>query len=883
MGHLPNRTARWSSAIQCLLAIAGCAGVLLVPAGAQVRPIYDTGSAGLVQILERLQTTASVLHTGAHPDDEDSAFLARAARGDHARVAYLSLTRGDGGQNIIGPELFDALGVIRTEELLQARRLDGAEQFFARAFDFGFSKSRDEAATRWNERELLDDMVRVIRTFRPLVIYSRWSGTSNDGHGHHQLAGYLTPLAFKAAADPNEFPDQLREGLQVWQTRKLYRRPIEKEEATLQVHSGVLDPVLGRTYAEIAYEGRSQHKSQEQGRIETLGPLASELRALEGAVAAGPPEQSMFDGLDVSVTGLGKLVGLPADALRPELAAIDTAAKLALRGYEPLDPSRILPALLGGFKAARAARQQIRSIDATPRARADADAFLAFKEQDFTAAIVRAAGVVVDPLSDEETMTPGSTLGVDVRVFLSQPATASIVSLAVKAPRSWEVTETENSESGPTASADETPSKYTRYEVRVPTTAGLTQPYFLEEPRQGDSYRWPQGSPKAAPFATPLLVGEARLRIGGEEIIVSQPVEYRFADPVRGELRRTPSVVPSVTVRLDAPLLVVPLGNAPHQQRIVVQASSFSHEPVSGTMHLRVPAGWTISPREAPFTLRTIGEQMSAPFTVTAPATRRSGRFNIDAELTVGNTTFTRDVQLISYPHIQTHRLYWPARTHVQVVNYRVARVRLGYIMGSGDHVPDAIRRMGVDVTMLGPEMLATGALSQFDTIVVGVRASETRPDFVANHGRLLQFVERGGTLIVQYQQRDYAERDLPPYPVKAESNSRVTDETAPVKMLAPGHPVFTFPNRITADDFNGWVQERNVYAFTDFDRQRYTPLLEAADPGEHPQQGGELYAEVGKGRYVYTAYSWFRQLPEGVPGAYRQFANLISLSKAPR
>jgi LmbE family N-acetylglucosaminyl deacetylase len=867
---------------QCLLALAGCAGVLLVPAGAQVRPVYDTGAAGLVQILERLQTTASVLHTGAHPDDEDSAFLARAARGDHARVAYLSLTRGDGGQNIIGSELFDALGVIRTEELLQARRLDGAEQFFARAFDFGFSKLRDEAATRWNEREVLADMVHVIRTFRPLVIYSRWSGTSADGHGHHQLAGYLTPLALKAAADPNEFPDQLKEGLQVWQTRKLYRRPIEKEQATLQVQSGVLDPVLGRTYAEIAYEGRSQHKSQEQGRIETLGPLASDLRAVEGAVAAAAPEQSLFDGLDVSVTGLSKLVGLPGDALRPELAAIDTAAKRALRDYQPLDPSRILPPLLDGFKAVRAARQQIRSIDATARARADADAFLAFKEQDFTAAIVRAAGVVVDPLADDETMTPGGTVGVDVRVFLSQPATASIVSLTLKAPRSWEVRETEDGKSGPTASAKETPSKYTRYEVRVPAAAAVTQPYFLQEPRRGDSYRWAQGSPKGAPFAPPLLVGEARLRIGDEEIVVSEAVEYRVADPVQGELRRTPAVVPKVSVGLDAPLLVVPLGNAPYHQRIVARASSLSHEPVSGTVRLRVPAGWTISPREAPFTLKTSGEQMSAAFTVTAPATRRPGRVEINAEATVGSTTFTRDLQLISYPHIQTHRLYWPARTLVQVVNYRVARVRLGYIMGSGDHVADAIRRMGVAVTMLGAEMLATGDLSQFDTIVVGVRASETRPDFVANHGRLLHFVERGGTLVVQYQQRDYAERNLPPYPVKAESNSRVTDETAPVKILAPGHPVFTFPNRISADDFNGWVQERNLYAFTDFDR-RYTPLLESADPGEDRQQGGELYAEVGKGRYVYTAYSWFRQLPEGVPGAYRQFANLISLPKAPR
>ena len=317
--------------IRVLVALIGCAGLLFVRVDAQVRPVYDMGTAGLVQLLQRLQTTASVLHTGAHPDDEDSAFIARIARGEHARVAYLSLNRGEGGQNIIGTELFDALGVIRTEELLQARRLDGGEQFFARTFDFGFSKRRDEAAMRWNEREVLGDMVRVIRMFRPLVIHSRWSGTSADGHGHHQLAGYLTPLAFKAAGDPNEFPEQFTEGLRPWQAKKLYSRSLDEAPATIEVQTGVLDPALGRTYAEIAFEGRSQHKSQSQGTIETLGPLASGLRALDSLVSVPRPEQSIFDGLDVGITGLAKLAGLPDGSLRTELAAIDAASKKALR------------------------------------------------------------------------------------------------------------------------------------------------------------------------------------------------------------------------------------------------------------------------------------------------------------------------------------------------------------------------------------------------------------------------------------------------------------------------------------------------------------------------------------------------------------------------
>lgn len=865
-------------AVPPLLALVGCIASLLVPARAQVRPTYDLGSAGLWHILQRLQTTATVLHVAAHPDDEDAPFVARVARGDHARVAYLSLTRGDGGQNIIGPELSEALGVIRTEELLQARRLYGAEQFFTRAFDFGYSKSREETARRWNEREVLGDMVRAIRAFRPLVIYSQWSGTAADGHGHHQLAGYLTPLAFKAAADPTEFPEQIQEGLNIWQARKLFRRLLADEQPTVRVQTGVFDPVLGRTYAEIANEGRSQHKSQGFGRIELRGPASSDLRAIEG-LASG----SIFDGLDLSMGGLAQLVGLPDGALRPQLAAIEAAARTALREYQPLEPTRILPALAQGLRAVRDARQRVQSVDAPARVRSDADFFLVLKEQDFSAAILQASGVTIDPVADMETVTPGGTLGVEVRAFLAEPLAASVVSFALKAPTPWIVRNVAGAKSGPTTSARETPSQYASYQVSVPATAPLTQPYFLEEPRQGDSYRWAPDAPKTAPFAPPLLVGEARLKIDDVEIVATQPVTYRFADPVRGEIRRVPAVVPKVTVRLDTPLFVMPLGSSPHRQRIVAQATSYSRDPVNGTMRLRVPPGWTASPSEAPFTLKGVGEQIATAFTVTAPATRKTGAVDIEAEARVDDVTFARDLQLITYPHIETHRLYWPARARAHVFDYKVARVRLGYVMGSGDLVPDAIRRMGVDVTLLDAEMLATGDLSRFDTIVVGIRASETRPDFVANNGRLLRYVERGGTLIVQYQQNEYGDLNLPPYAASAGRNSRVSDESAPVRILAPGHPVFTFPNRITADDFNGWVQERNLYAFTEYDQQRYTPLLESADPGESPQRGGQLYAEIGKGRYVYTAYAWFRQLPAGVPGAYRQFANLISLSKAPR
>ncbi len=865
--------------------------VALSPTRAQVRPIYDMGASGLTQLLGRLQTTASALHTGAHPDDEDSAFMARTARGDHARTAYLALNRGEGGQNIIGTELFDALGVIRTEELLQARRLDGGEQFFTRTFDYGFSKSLEEASAKWNDRQVLGDMVRIIRTYRPLVIYARFSGTPADGHGHHQMAGYLTPQAFRAAADPTQFPEQLQEGLRPWQARKLYRgtgfRPDPANPPTVQVQAGLVDPLVGRSFAEISFEGRSQHKSQEMGTIESRGPVASPLILIDSKVPSARPEQSIFDGLDTTIPGMARLAGLPEGALRLELQAIDTAVKRALDEYQPMDPARLVPTLINGWRATRNAREAVKAIPASEDAKAEADFLLAFKETDFTEALVRAAGVVIDPLADEETVVQGGRFGVNVRTFLPDGSAVKVTDVTLRMPTGWTVepaappVPAQGGRGGGPFGRQEVASTESRLSVTVARDAPLTQPYFVEVPRQGDQYNW-TSSTRGLPFAPPLVTADVTLDLGRAVITVSRPVTYRFADRVRGELRREVNVVPAVTVGVDSKFLIVPLGATPNQQRLVVRAASFSPQAVSGSLRLRLPQGWTSQPATAPFTLTARGDRAAATFTITAPQTRRAGTLEIVAEAQVGDAVFARDVQEVAYPHIQTHRLYAPSSTTAQVVDVKVAPVSVGYVMGTGDQVPDAIRRLGIDVTDINDEMLTTGDLSRFDTIIVGVRASEGRPAFVANNTRLRQYMEAGGTLIVQYQQLDYAQRGLAPYPMTQPTNSRVTEELAPVRILAPTHPVFTFPNQITPADFNNWVQERNLYAWVTWD-SRFTPLLETQDRGEMPQQGAQLYAEVGRGRFVYTAYSWFRQLTAGVPGAYRQFANLISLSKAPR
>jgi hypothetical protein len=730
-------------------------------------------------------------------------------------------------------------------------------------------------------------MVRVIRTFRPLVLYSRFSGTAADGHGHHSFAGYLTPLAFRAAGNPAEFPEQIAEGLRPWQPRKLYRGlrfgADPKITPTLAVPTGVFDPVLGRSYAEIASEGRSQHKSQSMGSIEIRGPIDTGLDLIESVTPIGAGESSVFDGIDVTVPGIAALAGLPPGVIPAELQAMAASARRAIDEYNPRQPRSIVPALAEGLRATRHALETLsRDTSAPADARAEAAFLLAIKQRDFTEALGLAAEVVVDPLTDRETVVPGGSLSVNVRTFAGDPKAVKILSASVRAPRGWTVAPAAAAalnETGNPFVRRESPTHVASVSVTVPPGEPPTQPYFLEQPRRGETYQC-SADACGLPFAPPPLRADVTVEIGGETIVLSQDVQFRTADPVRGELRRNINVTPPVTVGLDSNLLIVPLGTAPSEQRLVVQATSFSPAPIDGVLRLKLPAGWTAEPTQAPFSLKVTGEQTSAPFTVRAPASGSAGAFDVVAEAVIGGQTYARDVRVIAYPHIQTHRIYSDAAATAQVFDLKVARVRVGYVMGTGDEVPDALRRMGVDVRTIDRDMLATGDLSTFDTIVIGIRASQTRPDFVANNGRLLQYVERGGTLIVQYQQNDYVQRNLAPFP--AQQQSRVTDENAPVDILVPSHPVFTFPNRITKADFDGWIQDRNLYAFTTFDK-RYVPLLATSDRGEKPQLGGQVYAEVGKGRYVYTSYAWFRQLPAGVPGAYRQFANLISLSKAPR
>ena len=875
----------------CLWLISLCLFAFSIKTNAQVSPVYDQGAVGLGQLLKRLNNTKSVMMIGAHPDDEDSDLLAYLARSENARTVYLSLTRGDGGQNVIGPELFESLGVIRTEELLQARRLDGGEQLFTRAFDYGFSKTLAEAKEKWDEKEILCDTVRAIRTFRPLVVISRFSGIPNDGHGQHQYAGFIAPLAVKAAADAN----QCKEAGATWQVLKFYVSQgfRSNEEPGLKINTGKYDFLLGRSYAEIAAEGRSQHKTQEQGGLELKGDRFSGLNLVESKVPKIQDEKSIFDGIDTSLANVPKIYSqdekVVGEFTKKYLATAQESAERALREYEANNPQKIVPILIEGRKVLNDLYFSYMSFSGTAERRkkwseainneSGLFAISGLKLHEFDEAIRLALGIQIDTLANQETVAKGETFLTSVKVFHPENPNVKFKEIKINAPNDWRISPAEEPKNdSPFArffreNADESAF----FNVKVSPDAKYTEPYFLENQRDGYLYVWKESIFQNLPFQYPLVNGYATFEIYGKTISFTQPVEYRYADDVRGEVRRELNVVPKISVGLDQDLLIVPNSGKPQTRKIILNVKNNTSANFSGSVDLKLPQGWKIKQSFGIVQLNKKDESKSFAFDVEIPANVETGSYEIGASVKNGGEIYSQTMHTIAYPHIQTHRFYTKAATKAEVIDLKVAPVKVGYIEGSGDSIPEAIRQMGLSVVFLDENDLTNGDLSGFDVIVVGIRASEVRADFVSNNQRILDYAKNGGTLIVQYQKNAYLNQNLAPFP--AQMAARVVDENAKITILEPNSPVFNFPNKITQADFAGWVQERNLYSFTEFD-QKYKPLLEAHDTNEPENKGGMVYAEIGKGKYVYTSYAFFRQLPAGVPGAYRLFANLLSLPK---
>ncbi|HTO20917.1 MAG TPA: NEW3 domain-containing protein [Spirochaetia bacterium] len=595
-------------------------------------------------------------------------------------------------------------------------------------------------------------------------------------------------------------------------------------------------------------------------------------------------ESSVFDGVDTALTAVPGIAGLPPGALGAELGGIQQAISGVVSSFDPLAPERSIPALALVVSRIRNARDAVGRLAGVPAsARAEAGLLLEDKENDAVLALQAAAGVVVEALAQSETVTASDVLTATVRTYVGQPDLVRIGTVSLATPRGWAVEPipTPAPRVGP-FTIPEPADRADSFRLTVPADAPPTQPYWLRQPRQGNVYSWASGSLKAEPFDPPLVTAVAQVEIGGVAVTLRRPMQFRAVDPVRGELLRDVAVVPAVSLGFDSQLEVVPLGDRGKGRRVTVTVQNNSQKPQEGILRLDLPQGWTATPAQSTFSVSRSGDRTSITQTITPPAGAAEGRYQVRAVAMIDGRSYDQVMQTIAYPHIQTHRIYSPAVLLVSVLDVKVAPARVGYVMGSGDQVPEALRRLGLEVTLLDETALTSGDLGRFDTIVVGVNATAARPDFVASLTRLYAWASNGGTLVVQYQPPDFAQRNLTPFPAQMESLgmtgiSRVTDETAPVRILVADHPRFVTPNRIRDQDFSGWVQERNLNAFTSFD-PRYTALLECHDPGEGPQNGGELYASMGKGRFVYTAYAWFRELPAGVPGAYRLFANLVSL-----
>jgi len=811
-----------------------------------------SGSAQARLSLDRLNVVGSVLMIAAHPDDENTALLAYLARGRKVRTGYLSLTRGEGGQNLIGAEQGDELGIIRTQELLAARRIDGAEQFFTRAIDFGFTKTPQECFEKWGHDKILSDVVWVVRRFRPDVIILRFGGIPRDGHGQHQASAILGREAFSAAADPKRFPEQLK-WVEAWQTKRLMWNPasftkeqreeVEKMPNRITVDPGDYDPVLGHSYAEIAGMSRSMHRSQGMGAAERKGSVKDFLVTQSGPVAT----HDIFDGIDLSWNRI------------PGGAAVGSVVAEAAKTFDPENPYRTVPLLLKAEKLMATLHEPL----------------VTHKQHELSEAIVLFSGLWLDAASDKFAVTPGGSLKFDATALNRNHMAVQVKSVEIEGV-------------SPTTTKDKfggvlpfNEPKVYAFTTTIAEHQALTQPYWLSSPKQGDTYTIPNQLDVGLPENPPLFQAHFHLRIESDDVEVVRPVAYRYIERAQGELTRPVVVEPPVALQWSQSAIMFPNGS-PKSVELQVRANIAK---ASGEVQIQTPAGWRISSQSGDFDLMAAGEQGEILFQVTPPANDAQGA--LTASVRAGDQTVATSMETINYPHIPPQVLFPPATAKLVRADVRLLAKTIGYVMGAGDEVPQALQQLGAEVVLLGADDLAGGNLSRFDAIVTGVRAYNVRADLRANEGRLLDYVKNGGTLVVQYNVADGRNpfggetnllANIGPFPITIGSE-RVTVEDSPVQFLNPASPLLHQPNEITARDFEGWIQERGLYFASKWD-EHYQPLFETHDPTEKPQTGSTLYTRYGKGAYVFTAFSWFRELPAGVPGAFRIFANLLSAGK---
>ncbi|MCW5965530.1 MAG: PIG-L family deacetylase [Bryobacterales bacterium] len=851
MGRFLRRLAPTASAVLLMLL---CASNL--PLRAQKN---FSGSAEIRFSLEKLQVTGSALMIAAHPDDENTAVIAYFARGRKIHTGYLSLNRGEGGQNLLGAEQGALIGLIRTQELLRAREIDGGVQSFTRVVDFGFSKVASETLGKWGKENALRDVVWVIRQFQPDVIINRFSGSPMDGHGHHQSSALLSKEAFHAAADPSHFPEQLR-WVKPWQAKRLFwntftwrnvDEQLPQNQKRLTLATGDYDPLLGYSYQEVAGMSRSMHRSQTMGAPERKGEAKDYLVHLDGA----PAESDPFEGID---TTWGRVPG--AEEVQRLLGD-------ALAAYDFLNPADSVPALLK-------ARKSMLALERSP--------LVARKLLELEEVIGRCAGLWLDASASHYEVVPGMTMRLNLEMVNRSLLPVSVVAA--------EVIGQLGGASGLNEPLILMPNQreVKPLAIPIPEDYPISQPYWLKEAAKNDLYQIaPEDEPLVGMPESPASYHvhfSVQIGKGAEAQLITytRPVHHRYVDPLYGELTRPLVVAPKITLELGQQSVLFPTTAA---RRVDVTVTS--HQPkLEGEVMIQLPDGWTATPSKVPFQVAGIGEKLTVSFHVTPPS--HSAKAELQVVATVGGQRYDRGMIVVHYPHFPPQTLFPRQTANLVREPVELLSRKIGYVMGAGDEIPRSLEQMGAAVTLLTENDLSRGDLSAYDAIITGVRAYNTRPDLVASQKRLLDYVQQGGTLVTQYNTTRFFGAgaadpiegvQLGPYPFQI-GRDRVSVEDAPVTVLRPDHPLLNRPNRIQPSDFEGWVQERGLYFPSKFD-DRYETVVATHDPDEESLTGGILYARSGKGVYVFTSYSWFRQLPAGVPGASKLFANLVSAGKA--
>jgi LmbE family N-acetylglucosaminyl deacetylase len=898
-------------------------------AGAQASPVdplpQDTGAAGLKQMLRRLQTTARMMQTTAHPDDEDGGMLTLESRGKGVSTVLLTLNRGEGGQNKVGSNLFDVLGVLRTLELLGADRYYGVEQRFTRVADFGFSKTPEETFQKWGGHDVaLGDMVRVIRTFRPDVLIARFSGTERDGHGHHQASALLTREAFRAAADPSKFPDQITEGLLPWQAKKLYignvcgfgAQTCPDANYTVKLNTGFVDPALGMSYVQFAMAGLKHQLSQgagawsvEPGDRFTYYKLVDSV--LPSTTDKDGHERDFFDGLDTSLAGLAGRLGAEekdVPTLREKLTKIASAIQGAAKVEQ--DPSRAAGPLVEATQELDSLIDDVQNSSLTAADKGYLLEILREKRLQAGAALNLAMNVTLEATvappqgpggnlpHEAEALTvvsPGQRITVIAKLHNGSKNPLMIQDAHVSGREGWVKLKQVDYTTIPPGE-----DYYANFLVQIPADAPFTRPYWHRDNPETDSVN-KVDEPGYATLALPppplnvriayeiaprkgmkLPVPDVYEKLLGKEhgenpaANISADVVVPYLNEKGDEEKTALAIAPAFSVTLEPSEQVITASGDPGcNVKVGVSYNLSTH--ATGILRLQVPPAWRVEPSQLAVEFHKRGEQQDFQFRM-FPTSLKEGRAEVRAVLESGSEKYADGYSIVTREDLASFFYYQPALQRVSIVDVKVPKdLKVGYIMGAGDDIPTVLKQIGMDLTLIPAERIATEDLARYGTIVLGIRAYDTQKDLAANHKKLLDFVSAGGTLVVQYNTgvQDFNSGHFTPYPATL-ARSRVSVEDAPMNILAPSDSVFHYPNQITARDWDEWVQERGLYFMEQWDGN-FKPLLAAHDPGEPSHQGGLLRAQYGKGTYIYTGLAFFRQLPAGVPGAIRLYVNLLS------